>query len=77
MVGEDRHAEVDELRPTIGRSPFEAVELGHGGVEAGGSRDTAPTIDALNEALMARALGLIHPLPRGTVRSHTVRHPTQ
>ncbi|MFE3408872.1 hypothetical protein [Streptomyces mirabilis] len=34
MVGEDRHAKVDQLRPTIGRSPLEAVELGHRSVEA-------------------------------------------
>ncbi|MER5341554.1 hypothetical protein [Streptomyces mirabilis] len=34
MVGEDRHAKVNQLRPTIGRSPFEAVELRHRSVEA-------------------------------------------
>ncbi|WP_327321051.1 hypothetical protein [Streptomyces sp. NBC_01235] len=34
MVGEDRHAKVDQLRPTIGRSPLEAVELGHRSVKA-------------------------------------------
>lgn len=34
VVGEDRHAKVNQLRPAIGRSPFEAVELGHRGVEA-------------------------------------------
>ncbi|MCX4633500.1 hypothetical protein [Streptomyces sp. NBC_01443] len=34
MVGEDRHAKVNQVRPSIGRSPFEAVELGHRGVKA-------------------------------------------
>lgn len=34
MVGEDGHAEVDQLWPTVGPSPAEAVELGGGGVEA-------------------------------------------
>ncbi|MEU1033177.1 hypothetical protein ABZ402_31545 [Streptomyces mirabilis] len=34
MVGEDRHAKVNQWRPTIGRSPFEAVELRHRSVEA-------------------------------------------
>ncbi|MET7853056.1 hypothetical protein ABZT48_33550 [Streptomyces avermitilis] len=34
MVGEDRHAKVDQLRPIIGRSPLEAVELGHRSVRA-------------------------------------------
>ncbi|MEU2739569.1 hypothetical protein ABZ656_30460 [Streptomyces sp. NPDC007095] len=34
MVGEDRHAKANQLRPAIGRSPFEAVELGHRGVKA-------------------------------------------
>lgn len=34
VVGEDRHAKVNQLRPAIGRSPFEAVELGHRGVKA-------------------------------------------
>ncbi|WP_216827284.1 hypothetical protein [Streptomyces sp. ADI95-16] len=34
MVGEGRHAKVNQLRPAIGRSPFEAVELGHRSVRA-------------------------------------------
>ncbi|MER5485743.1 hypothetical protein ABT024_21345 [Streptomyces sp. NPDC002812] len=34
MVGEDRHAKVNQVRPSIGRSPIEAVELGHRGVKA-------------------------------------------
>lgn len=34
VVGEDRHAKVDQLRPTIGRRSLEAVELGHCSVEA-------------------------------------------
>ncbi|MFF2957733.1 hypothetical protein ACFVT1_02170 [Streptomyces sp. NPDC057963] len=34
MVGEDRHAKVDQLRPTIGRRSLEAVGLGHRSVEA-------------------------------------------
>lgn len=33
-VGRGRHAEVNKLRPAIGRSPFKAVELGHRGVKA-------------------------------------------
>jgi hypothetical protein len=33
-VGEDGHAEVDELGTTVGRSPAQAVELGRGSVEA-------------------------------------------
>lgn len=34
LQAEDRHAKVDQLRPTIGRSPLEAVELGHRSIEA-------------------------------------------
>lgn len=34
MVGEDGHAEVDQLWPTVGPSPAEAVEVGGSGVEA-------------------------------------------
>ncbi|MFD6226024.1 site-specific integrase [Streptomyces sp. NPDC060232] len=34
MVGDDRHAKVNQVRPSIGRSPLEAVELGHRGVKA-------------------------------------------
>jgi hypothetical protein len=33
VVGEDRHAKVDRLRPNIGCRSLEAVELGHRGVE--------------------------------------------
>jgi hypothetical protein len=34
MAGEDRHAEVDQLRPTVSPGPAEAAELGGGGAEA-------------------------------------------
>ncbi|WP_411138029.1 hypothetical protein [Streptomyces sp. C10] len=34
MVGKDRHAEVDQLRPAIGWGSLEAVELGHSCAEA-------------------------------------------
>lgn len=34
-VGEDRRAEVDPLRPTIGQNPLEVAELGHRHAEAG------------------------------------------
>lgn len=34
VVGEDRHARFDQLRPPVGRGPAETVELGGGGVEA-------------------------------------------
>ncbi|MDX3802226.1 hypothetical protein [Streptomyces sp. AK04-3B] len=34
MVGEDRHAKVDQQRLTIGRIPLEAVEPGHCSVQA-------------------------------------------
>ncbi|MGV9854594.1 hypothetical protein ACWDWU_38455 [Streptomyces sp. NPDC003442] len=33
MVGEDGHAEVDQLGSAVARRPAEAVELGGGGVE--------------------------------------------